>query len=464
MSRAAVYEIEHLWRVGGWHSPGFLEVDAEGRIVAAGAKPPAGSAAPRRIAGFGVPGAANLHSHAFQRAIAGRAERSAEDTFWSWRARMYEFVDRLEPPHCRAIAAMAYMEMLEHGFTAVGEFHYLHHDAHGRAYANEAEMSEQCVAAAADVGIALTLLPTYYAHGGFGAPPEGAQRRFVHADPDRFLALVARLRALETDSTDLRIGVALHRLRAVAPAELAVVVAGARELDPAMLIHLHIAEQPAEVEACVAALGARPIAWLLANAEVDDRWTLVHGTHCDAAERRAMAASGAVVCLCPATEAALGDGVFPFESYVREGGRWGIGTDAHYTASIAEELRILEFGQRLVQGRRGAPDAAADGTASRARRLYDLAFGAAATSLAQPMGGFEPGARADIVVLDPCGPVLLGHGPSSVFDAWVLSGTTNSVAGAMVGGRWRVEGGRHSERDAIMSTYARTVAQLFDRT
>ena len=351
MGRAAVYEIEHLWREGGWYAPGFLEVDAAGRIVAAGGGPLTGSAPPRRIAGFGVPGAANLHSHAFQRVLAGRAERSAEDTFLSWRTRMYELVDRLEPPHCRAIAAMAYMEMLEHGFTAVGEFHYLHHDARGRPYANEAEMSEQCIAAAAaDVGIALSLLPTYYAHGGFDTAPEAAQRRFVYADPERFLALVSRLRALEVEHCDLRVGVALHSLRAVAPAELAVIEAGVRDLDPAMPIHLHIAEQPAEVEACIAALGARPIAWLMANAKVSTHWTLVHGTHCDAAERRAMAASGAVVCLCPATEAALGDGVFPFEDYVAEGARWGIGTDAHYTASIAEELRILEAAYALSSG------------------------------------------------------------------------------------------------------------------
>ena len=229
-----------------------------------------------------------------------------------------------------------------------------------------------------------------------------------------------------------------------------------------MPIHIHIAEQPAEVEACVAALGARPIEWLLANAEVDAGWTLVHGTHSEAAERRAVASS-AVVCLCPATEAALGDGVFAFEDYVREGGRWGIGTDAHYTASVAEELRILEFGHRLTQGRRGAADPTGAETAVHAgRRLYDLALGAAVSSLAQPMGGFEPGARADLVVLDAGGPVLLGHGPSTAFDAWVLSGTTNPVAGVMVGGRWHVEDGRHSRRDGIMAAYARTLGELFD--
>ena len=462
MNRAAIYEVEHLWREGGWYAPGFLEVDGEGRIAAAGPESPDATMAPVRIAGFGIPGAANLHSHAFQRALAGRAERGVEDTFWTWRARMYEFVERLEPRHLRAIATMAYMEMLEHGFTAVGEFHYLHHDPAGRDYANSAEMSEQCIAAAADAGIALTLLPIFYAHGGFGAPPEAAQRRFVHADPERFLALVASLRAAEAAYRDLRLGVALHSLRAVAPAELAIIAAGARELDPAMPIHIHIAEQPAEVEACTVALGARPIEWLLANAEVDARWTLVHGIQSDAAERGAMAASGAVVCLCPATEAALGDGVFAFEDYIRQGGRWGIGTDAHYTASVAEELRILEFGQRLTQGRRGPPQPTDAGTTAHAgRRLYDLALGAAASSLTQPMGGFEPGARADLVVLDANGPVLLGHGPSTGFDAWVLSGTTNPVTGVMVGGRWRVEDGRHLGREGIMAGYARALGELF---
>ena len=462
MSPAAVYEIEHLWRPGGWHAPGFLEVDSQGRIASAGAHRPGASVPTRRIAGFGVPGVANLHSHAFQRALAGRAERSGEDTFWTWRARMYEFVARLEPGHCRAIAAMAYMEMLEHGFTAVGEFHYLHHDPLGRPYANQAEMSEQCIAAATDAGIALTLLPTFYAHGGFGAAPEDAQRRFVYADPERFLSLVATLCAMQAEHVDLHVGVALHSLRAVSPPELAAIEAAVRDLDAAMPIHIHVAEQPAEVEASVAALGARPVAWLLANAEVDARWTLVHGTHADAAERRAMAGSGAVVCLCPATEAALGDGLFPLDAYEREGGRWGIGTDAHYTASIAEELRILEFGQRLAHGRRAAKAAADSGVASHTgRRLYDSALGAGASSLAQPMGGFEPGTRADLVVLDAGGPVLIGHGPSTVFDAWVLSGTTNPVAGVMVGGRWRVEGGRHSRKEEIMAAYARALAELF---
>ena len=237
MGRAAICEIEHLWREGGWHAPGFLEVDAAGRIASLGPEPPAASVPPRRIAGFGKPGAANLHSHAFQ----------------------------------RALAAMAYMEMLEHGFTAVGEFHYLHHDPLGRPYANQAEMSEQCIAAATDAGIALTLLPTFYAHGGFGAAPDDGQRRFVYADPERFLSLVVTLRALEAKHADLRIGVALHSLRAVSAPELAAIEAAVRDLDAAMPIHIHIAEQPAEIEAAVAALGARPVAWLLANAIVSRR-------------------------------------------------------------------------------------------------------------------------------------------------------------------------------------------------
>ena len=413
--------------------------------------------------GFGIPGAANLHSHAFQRALAGRAERGVEDTFWTWRARMYEFVERLEPRHLRAIATMAYMEMLEHGFTAVGEFHYLHHDPAGRDYANSAEMSEQCIAAAADAGIALTLLPIFYAHGGFGAPPEAAQRRFVHADPERSSSPWSRACGRRRPRTAIY-GWASRCI--------------ACERSPQRNSRSSRRAPGSSIRRCRSTStspSSRPRSrpapsrlapgrskWLLANAEVDARWTLVHGIQSDAAERGAMAASGAVVCLCPATEAALGDGVFAFEDYIRQGGRWGIGTDAHYTASVAEELRILEFGQRLTQGRRGPPQPTDAGTTAHAgRRLYDLALGAAASSLTQPMGGFEPGARADLVVLDANGPVLLGHGPSTGFDAWVLSGTTNPVTGVMVGGRWRVEDGRHLGREGIMAGYARALGELF---
>lgn len=464
---ASVYEIEHLHQPGGWLSPGYLEVGDDGMIVAVHQDPPteAGARAFTRLAGYGVPGAANLHSHAFQRALAGWSEVATEagvdDTFWTWRKVMYDFVARLDPDHYQAIATLVYMEMLKHGFTAVGEFHYVHHDPDGEPYADPAEMSERLIAAADTAGIAVTVLPVMYAHAGVGKPPAPAQKRYVHADPDSFLELVTKVRTrLKSRAGDVA-GVALHSLRAVSADEIAAVVAGVAEFGAGLPIHIHVAEQPAEVDECLAALGARPIEWLLANAEVDRRWTLVHATHCDERERRGMAESGAVVGLCPATEATLGDGIFPLVAYQGEEGRWGVGTDSHYTTSVAEELRVLEYGQRLSHGRRNVLALAGDETTAHSgRRLYDLALAGGSQSLAQPMGALAPGRRADLVMLDADSPTLLAHTPKTALDAWILSGTSNPVRDVMVGGRWVVRDGRHAREGAVVATYKRAMADL----
>ena len=296
-------------------------------------------------AGWRVPGIANLHSHAFQRAMAGLAERQThpEDSFWTWRETMYRFAARFDPDTLHAVAAQLYVEMLEAGYTTVCEFHYLHHAPDGSAYADPAAMSRALIAAARETGIRLTLLPVLYMSGGFDGRPLGErQRRFGH-DVDGFLALLDMLRKDASDM--LRIGCALHSLRAVPADAMRAVLAALPAQTP---IHIHIAEQLGEVQDCINVRGARPVEWLLANAAVDAHWTLVHATHLDAPEVRGIAASGATVAICPTTEANLGDGLFPLRAYLDAGGAWGIGSDSQISVSPIEELRWLEYGQRLV--------------------------------------------------------------------------------------------------------------------
>uniref|UniRef100_UPI0031B59202 formimidoylglutamate deiminase n=1 Tax=Luteimonas sp. 4-12 TaxID=2027406 RepID=UPI0031B59202 len=303
----------------------------------------------RTPAGWQLPGIANLHSHAFQRAMAGMAERQTDpaDSFWTWRETMYRMAARFDPDTLHAVARQLYVEMLEAGYTTVCEFHYLHHAPDGRPYATPSAMSDALIQAARDTGIRLTLLPVLYMTGGFDGRALGErQRRFGH-DVDAYLALFAGLHAQQ--DAHLRVGCALHSLRAVLPGAMQAVLAG---LPSDARVHVHIAEQQPEVEDCVAVRGMRPVAWLLANADVDARWTLVHATHLDADEVAGIARSGATVAICPTTEANLGDGLFPLRDYLDAGGRWGIGSDSHISVSPVEELRWLEYGQRLASLRR----------------------------------------------------------------------------------------------------------------
>ena len=314
--------------------------------------------------------------------MAGLAERRGPqaDSFWTWREVMYRFLERLTPDDVEAIAAFAYMEMLEAGFTTVGEFHYLHHDIDGRPYADLGEMAARIAAASAETGIGLTLLPSFYAYGGFGgAPPSPGQRRFLN-DPDRFLKLVERCRAIVAGLPAARVGIAPHSLRAVTPETLRAVCQAA----PDGPIHIHAAEQTKEVEDCVAALGSRPVQWLLDHAGLDARWCVVHATHTTEQEIRALAASGAVAGLCPLTEASLGDGIFDGASYLAAGGRFGIGTDSNIQIDAAAELRQLEYGQRLA--RRARNVMAAQEGESTGRRLFDAALAGGAQALQRPIG------------------------------------------------------------------------------
>ncbi|MAE75609.1 MAG: formimidoylglutamate deiminase [Planctomycetes bacterium] len=438
---------DHLLTPNGWLSPGRIEVDCTGSIETVSQS---SDNADESVRGFAVPGMPNVHSHAFQRVFAGCTEHlSAEpgaDSFWTWREAMYGFAERLTPEDVEAISALAFVEMVEAGFTSVGEFHYLHHRPDGSRYADPAELARAVLKATETAGIAITLLPVLYTRGGFDAPIGTRQRRFAHADLDELLALADGL------SDEATVGLALHSLRAVTAAE----VGAATGRAP---IHIHVAEQRREVEECVATRGARPIRWLLDNAAVDQNWCLVHATHADADERRALATSSAVAGLCPTTEANLGDGVFPLTSFLDEGGDIALGTDSHASISVAEELRTLEYGQRLVHEQRNVTASAA--APHTARRLFEAALAGGARALAQPTGRLEPGKRADVVVLDADHSRLLGHGCETALDAWAFSSNgTSPVRDVFVRGERLVAEGRHARRSEVLSAFRSALTRI----
>lgn len=401
----------------------------------------------------GLPGLCNVHSHGFQRGMAGLSERRSRpgDNFWSWREVMYRFLDRLTPDDIGAITAQAYVEMLEGGFTRVGEFHYLHNDIDGTRYADPAETAGAVISAAETAGIGLTLLPVFYAHADFGgAPPVPGQRRFI-SDMDGFARLIEASRAkLPADAV---LGVAPHSLRAVTPEELV----GILPLADGGPIHIHAAEQVKEVEACVAWSGARPVEWLLDNAGVDANWCLIHSTHVDARETQRLSASGAVAGLCPVTEANLGDGIFPAEDYLAAAGRFGVGTDSNILIDAAAELRALEYSQRLALRRRAV--LADEDQASVGSRL----FGAAQTGGAQALGiegGIVEGAPADIVSLDMDNPGFFGADEATLLDRWIFGIRGGAIDCVWRGGRKLVSGGRHVAAEAVAGRYRQVLNGL----
>ncbi|WP_340117106.1 formimidoylglutamate deiminase [Pelagibius sp. 7325] len=452
---------------GGWAEAVLFDVDGAGNIVGVTANAAPGDA--ERAKGPVLPGMPNLHSHAFQRAMAGLAEHAApgiergggrrDDSFWTWREVMYRFVATLTPDQVEAIAAQLYVEMLESGYTAVGEFHYLHHAPDGQPYADVAEMSRRTIAAAQATGIGISQLPVLYGYGGFGAQKAGeGQRRFLN-DPSRLLRIVETLKASHKADPQVRVGVAPHSLRAVTPETLDEVVTGLTALDATAPLHIHIAEQVKEVDDCVAWCGRRPVEQLFEIQAPDARWCLVHATHMTDAETSALAASGAVAGLCPTTEANLGDGLFPAEQYLDAGGRWGIGSDSHISVSPIEDLRLFEYGQRLATRRRNVLAGEGD-AASVGHRLYQQALAGGAQALGRPIGALEVGRRADLVVLDPDHPAVATLPPERLLDAVVFAGNRNPVRDVMVGGRWVVTEGRHRDAEAVQAAYTTAVSQL----
>jgi formiminoglutamate deiminase len=439
----------------GWKSSVRLQI-VDGRIaqLAAGEA----QAGDERHAVI-VPAAANLHSHAFQRGMAGLAEirGSATDNFWSWRETMYRFASRMTPEQLEAIASQAYAEMLEAGFSRVGEFHYLHRDVDGRSYADIGEMAQRLAAAAQRTGIALTLLPVFYAHASFGGlAPHAHQKRFL-SSVEEYARLIERCRAIVAPLPRAGLGIAPHSLRAVTHEELTQVASIAQSLGAHTPVHIHIAEQMAEVDDCVAWSGRRPVRWLLDHFDVDARWCLVHATHVDDAELAGIAASGATVGLCPVTEANLGDGIFPLQSFIECGGRFGIGTDSNVHINLATELSLLEYSQRLARRIRNVVRL---DDLSTGRALLQRASSGGSVALGEPDTGLTPGAAADMVSLAVEEPALLCRSGDQLLDSWFFAAPGNAIDCVWAGGRKLVEGGRHVQRDAIRRNYRDAMREL----
>ena len=403
-----------------------------------------------------LPALANLHSHSFQRAMAGMTEyrMAGKDSFWTWRDLMYRFTANLTPEHIEAIAAFVFLEMQEAGYASVGEFHYLHHQAGGTPYADLGELSGRIAAAAATTGIGLTHLPVLYTYGGAGqAPLQDGQARFGNS-VDRFNDLVAKARDVVAHlPADCRVGIAPHSLRATSPDDLKAVLA-AHTAGP---VHIHIAEQPKEVADISAWLGARPVDWLLANAEVTTNWSLIHATHMTADETLKMAKSGAVAGLCPVTEANLGDGPFNGPSYLEAGGAFGVGSDSNVLISLTEELRTLEYSQRL---RDVARNVMVVGEGSVGDTIYTGAAKGGAQALGRGAGEIAVGELADIVAIDSAAPSMCALRQDQILDGLVFAAKDDVVTDVWSAGRHAVQSGRHVKRDDIVAAYKLAMQSL----
>ncbi|MBX8536170.1 formimidoylglutamate deiminase [Pseudomonas cichorii] len=440
---------------GGWAENVRLEVSADGLLSSVQAN--ADSQGAERVSGPLLPGMPNLHSHAFQRAMAGLAEVAGNpsDSFWTWRDLMYRLVGQISAPQVGVIARQLYIEMLKGGFTSVAEFHYVHQDTNGKPYADPAELALQISQAATSAGIGLTLLPVLYSHSGFGgqAPNEG-QRRFIHST-DSYLDLQARLRPVITSQAAQNLGLCFHSLRAVTPQQISEVLAASDRQCP---VHIHIAEQQKEVDDCLNWSGRRPLQWLYENVAVDQRWCLVHATHAEPDEVALMAQSGSVAGLCLTTEANLGDGIFPAVDYIAQGGRWGIGSDSHVSVSVVEELRWLEYGQRLRDQRRNRLYRSDQPMVG--RTLFDAALTGGAQALGQDIGKLEVGQRADWVVLDGSDPYLETASGDAILNRWLFAGGDRQVRDVLVNGRWVVREGRHAAEEESSRAFAQVLREL----
>jgi formimidoylglutamate deiminase len=437
----------------GWQGEVLIEWDARGNLtrVQPQARPPIGVAR----ADYVVPGMVNLHSHAFQRALGGLTEKAGDgpDSFWTWRDLMYRFAAHITPEQVEAIAAQLFSECLRHGYTALCEFHYIQRDPAGDMYARPAEMAERVAAAGQQAGIGLTLLPVLYSHSGFGAQPLKPEQKRFQTDVDTVLRIVEALAPLR--GGQLEVGAAPHSLRAAGVEQIRELAAA---LPAGRPLHIHIAEQQGEVQQSLDFCSRRPVEYLFDQIAVDARWCLVHATHLNEAEVAQLAASGAVAGLCPTTEANLGDGLFPLADYLARGGRWGIGSDSHVSQSPVEELRWLEYGQRLLHQRRNV--AATPARRDVALNLWQDALLGGAQAAGRPVGALVQGRRADLLVLDAAHPNLEGVSDSDVLGRLVFCGNDNLVRDVLAGGRWVVQGGRHMAQEVIGRRYRQAIQRL----
>ena len=450
-----VFAFEGVLTETGWLEPAWVTVDERGHLLTMTDQPP--PQVDEIVPGFAIPGFQNAHSHAFQYAMAGLAEHlsGTADDFWSWRQAMYGLALHVDPDTLEAIAAMLYSEMLRHGYTAVAEFHYLHHDPNGKPYADPAEMGTRLVAAAKRTGIAITLIPIFYRLGNFGIEASPHQRRFLTRSRDAWDRLVAASARAISGYDRARLGIGVHSLRAADSDDLHAVWQAAPADAPR---HLHIAEQRVEVEACLAHLGARPVAWLMDNLDLGPRDNLVHATHIDAGECAALAASGATAVLCPTTEGNLGDGFFPLRDYVGRNGSWAIGSDSHIGLNPMEELRWIDYGQRLQAEQRNV--LCHEPGQDSGWLAYTQSLLGGRRALGQPDTHFFPlGAPFDAAILDASWPLFATHPPERRLATLIYAGDAGALLGTMTAAQWVVREGKHRFQSTLRHNFTAALAK-----
>ncbi|MCE7992558.1 MAG: formimidoylglutamate deiminase [Roseivirga sp.] len=453
------YCFKALLQKDGWLSPAYVSTDDVGLITYIGSIPQQ-SIKYNNVDGYAIPGFQNAHSHAFQYAMAGIAEvhqpGAVADDFWSWREAMYKVALTISPDQLESIAAMLYAEMVRHGYTHVAEFHYLHHDKNGRPYANLAEHGERLVAAAHTAGIKITLIPMFYQKGGFGMEPQKHQRRFISPTIDAYNKLLEATNSVVSASSHANYGFGIHSLRAVAPEDI---ISSLAEIDPSLPVHIHISEQLKEVEDALDYLGKRPVQWLLDSVAVNEQYHLVHATHLGKREIEGITQSGAHVVLCPSTEGNLGDGIFPLTTFQELGGKWSIGTDSHVGLNPLEELRILDYGQRLTTHHRNIFTNAKQGDSASYAIEQSLVSGRAAMS--NPVTGyFEKGQPLDAVVYDAGSPLIATSNLKNVLPTIVYSSDSGHCMGTICNGKWIVKNNRHFKAESIVASFDRAIKAI----
>lgn len=454
------YTIKGLLTEDGWIANAVVSLDASGNILSISeSEKPAGEF----INGYVLPGFQNAHSHAFQYAMAGLAELHTDtelaDDFWSWRNAMYGLALTLSPEQMEAVATMLYSEMARHGYTAVAEFHYLHHDKDGKPYANLAEMGSRLIAAAKTAGIRITLVPMFYQQGGFGQEPVERQKRFISSTIADYYKLLESSEVAAKAYDNANVGIGIHSLRAVKPED---VIAVCNSLDGSRPFHIHVSEQLREIEDCVTFHSKRPVQWLLDNCKLDDNYHLVHATHLDDSEVKGIAQSGANVVLCPSTEGNLGDGLFRFEDYKNYNGNWSIGTDSHVGLNPLEELRILDYGQRLVSHKRTTFVQAGRGNSGfnalkMAWQSGRKAMGASSDQF------FAIGQPFDAVVLKASSPLVATASLQNLCNTFVYTADVSDIAGTIVSGKWVSKNDEYEKREEIVNNFVSVLTELGTR-
>lgn len=456
----ANHTFKALLTENGWIENAAVQLDAQGNIISISE-----TATPQGefINGYALPGFQNAHSHAFQYAMAGLAElhtnTGVQDDFWSWRNAMYGLALTLSPEQMEAVAAMLYSEMARHGYTAVAEFHYLHHDKDGKPYVNLAEMGQRLVAAAKRAGIRITLMPMFYQQGGFGQPPVERQKRFISNTIDEYYKLLEATQKAVKDEDHAHVGIGIHSLRAVKPED---VISVCNALDSSMPFHIHVSEQLKEIEDCLAFHNKRPVQWLLDNTNMNHNYNLVHATHLDEIEVNGIAKSSANVVLCPSTEGNLGDGLFSFEDYKNAGGNWSIGTDSHVGLNPLEELRILDYGQRLISHKRTTfvtPESGDSGF-----NALKMAWQSGRKAMGAPHEQFfAPGQAFDAVVFKATSPLIATAALRNLSNTLVYSADVSDVLGTIVAGKWISKEGISANREGIVADFVKVMRELGTR-